>query len=82
MANLEGGKQAEARYANYFKVGYTAFEFILEFGQFYSGESEPDPHTRIVTSPAYASSLLILLQDSLTRYETTFGTASPDLPHE
>jgi hypothetical protein len=82
MANLEGGKQAEARYANHFKVGHTAFEFILEFGQFYSGESEPEPHTRIVTSPAYASSLLILLQDSLTRYEMTFGTPSPDPRHE
>jgi len=25
----------EGRYANYFKVGHNAFEFVLDFGQYY-----------------------------------------------
>ncbi len=61
----DGNKQIEARYANYFRVGHTGFEIVLDFGQHYSGEQGPDYHTRIITNPAYASSLLRLLEDSL-----------------
>jgi hypothetical protein len=63
----------EGRYANYFNVGYNAFEVVLEFGQFYEGSREPRMHTRIVTGPAYAKALLDLLQSSLAQYEGTFG---------
>jgi Protein of unknown function (DUF3467) len=70
----DGRRQIEARYANYFRVGYTAFEFVLDFGQRYSDDEDADEyHTRIVTSPEYASSLIHLLQDSLDRYWMSFG---------
>ncbi len=36
----EGGS-LEGRYANYFKVGYNAFEFLLDFGQFYPEAKAP-----------------------------------------
>lgn len=52
----------EGRYANYFNVGYSAFEVILEFGQFYEGSPRPHMHTRIVTGPAYAKALLEVLR--------------------
>ena len=80
--NSEGGVPGEARYANYFSVGHTAFEVILEFGQFYESDSEPRLHTRIVTSPVYANTLLVLLRDSLRRYERAFGPIPPEEPHE
>jgi hypothetical protein len=63
----------EGRYANYFKVGHNAFEFLLDFGQFYSGSDRAQIHTRIVTSPAYAKELLATLRDSIDQFELSFG---------
>ena len=63
----------EGRYANYFKVGYNAFEFLLDFGQFNPERELPQFHTRIITSPIYAKALLEIIRESLDRYEQTFG---------
>ena len=65
--------EVEGRYANYFKVGHNAFEFLLDFGQFYAESQRAQFHTRIITNPIYAKSLLRILQQSLERYERTFG---------
>ena len=60
-------------YANYFEVGHTPFEIILDFGQRY-GQNDPSPcHTRIVTSPLYAQALRRTLDDALERYRERFG---------
>jgi hypothetical protein len=74
--------EAESRYANYFTVGHNAFEVVLVFGQFYEDNIQPQFHTRIVTGPAYAKTLLDLLRDSLQRYEATFGPIPMGTPHE
>jgi hypothetical protein len=66
----EGG--LEGRYANYFKVGYNAFEFVLEFGQLYEEESAR-LHTRIITTPTYAKALLETMQESVESFEQAFG---------
>lgn len=63
----------EGKYANYFKVGYNAFEFVVDHGQFYNETQEPLLHTRIVTSPAYIKALLMMIQDSVNQYEQDFG---------
>lgn len=63
----------EGRYANYFKIGHNAFEFVLDFGQCYGGSGKAKLHTRIVTSPNYAKALLETLGESIERYEETFG---------
>ena len=65
---------AKGIYANYFEVGHTAFEFVLDFGARYAGSSSPC-HTRIVTSPTYAHALLVTLGKALSDYETQFGKA-------
>jgi hypothetical protein len=70
--------QPEGRYANYFKIGHNAFEFLLDFGQFYSETNRAQLHTRIVTSPIYAKALLEVLRESVDRYEQVFG----DIPKE
>ncbi len=59
-------------YANYFEVGHNAFEFLLDFGQFYPEKDRARVHTRIIMSPAYAKALLRTLEESLQRYEQTF----------
>jgi hypothetical protein len=68
-----GGKKIEGRYANYFKVGHNAFEFVIDFGQYYFENEEAEPYTRIVTSPCYAKELLETLRESIERYEKVFG---------
>jgi len=60
-------------YANYFEVGHTAFEVILDFGQAYAGKDACACHTRIVTSPVYAEALLKTLTDALDQYRSRFG---------
>jgi len=63
----------EARYANFFEVGYNAFEVLLEFGQSYANE-KARLHTRVVMSPSYAKELLRVLTVSVQDYEKDFGT--------
>jgi hypothetical protein len=70
---LEEAGQLEGRYANYFKIGYNAFEFLLDFGQLYHESEKDQPHTRIITSPIYAKALLETLRESIDRYEQIFG---------
>lgn len=59
-------------YANYFEVGYTAFEIVIDFGQRY-GRAKPPCHTRIVTSPVYAQAMLETLRAALEQYTRAFG---------
>jgi len=66
-------KGLEGRYANYFKVGHNAFEFVLDFGQFYSESKQLLLHTRVVTTPTYAQVLSATLLESLHRYEQSYG---------
>jgi hypothetical protein len=68
-----GAHDPEARYANYFKAGYNAFEFLLDFGQYYAEDEGARLHTRIITSPIYAKTLLEFLRDCIERYELDFG---------
>lgn len=63
----------EGRYANFFKIGQNAFEFILEFIQFYPDDEREHLHTRIITSPIYAKLFLKMLQKSIEKYEKSFG---------
>lgn len=62
-------------YANYFEVGHTAFEFVIDFGQTYANKPLAC-HTRIVTSPAYARSLLDTLSKAIDEYGQRFGDAA------
>ena len=66
-------RKLEGRYSNYFKVGHNAFEFVVDFGQFYPENGDAQFHTRIITSPIYVKSLLETLQQSIERYEEVFG---------
>jgi len=63
----------EGRYVNYFKIGYNAFELIIDCGQCYADDKEPQLHTRIITSPAYGKVLFEILRNSLEQYDKTYG---------
>lgn len=65
-------------YANYFEIGDSAFELVIDFGQHYEGDSAPaECHTRIVTSPAGAKSLLDVLRRTLAAHEAEYGPIRP-----
>jgi hypothetical protein len=70
----QDNSQPNGRYANYFKVGHNAFEFLFDFGQIYAQGRCAPLHTRIITTPVYAKTLLGLLQESVNQYEQLFGT--------
>lgn len=66
-------EKIEGRYANYFKVGYNEFEFVIDFGQFYHDDEDMRMHTRIITSPAYMKALLEILGKSIEECERAYG---------
>ncbi|MCJ7616706.1 MAG: DUF3467 domain-containing protein [Desulfobacterales bacterium] len=66
-------EKIEGRYANYFKVGYNEFEFVIDFGQFYHDDEDMRMHTRIITSPAYMKALLETLGKSIEECERAYG---------
>lgn len=72
------GNQPEGRYANYFKIGFNAFEFLLDFIQYYPENKQSQAHTRIITSPAYANRLLETLKKSIDQYQEAFGAIEKD----
>lgn len=68
-----GGKKIEGKYANYFMVGHNAFEFVIDFGQYYAETDKAELYFRIVTSPCYAKELFVTLRDAIEQYEKSFG---------
>jgi len=70
--------ELEERYANYFKILRNAFEVVLDFGQYYPETDQAELCTRIITSPAYAKSLLKTLRESIDQYETKFKNISEE----
>jgi hypothetical protein len=63
----------EGRSANHFEVAYTEFEFLLDFGQAYGDSGDALIHTRIITTPRSAKTLLHILQEMVEKYEATIG---------
>ncbi|MCP4692407.1 MAG: DUF3467 domain-containing protein [Desulfobacterales bacterium] len=63
----------EGRYANHVKVGYNAFEFVLDFIQHYPENGENKVCSRIITSPVYAKAFFETLRESIERYEHDNG---------
>jgi hypothetical protein len=69
----------EGRYANYFKVGHNAYEFVIDFGQAYEDDARKERiHSRIITSPVYAKGLLETLRDAIEQHEANFGRIAAD----
>ena len=60
-------------YANYFKVGYNAFEFIIDCGQQYSDNNDIEFLARIITNPVIAKDLVAVLRESIDQYEQVHG---------
>jgi hypothetical protein len=77
-ADCGDAERLVSRYANYLKIGRNAFEFLFDFGQSHREGREPQFHTRIITSPAYAKAFLNALHDAIESYENDYGTIPAD----
>jgi len=64
-------RRKTGRYANVFRVGFNAFEMVVEFGEQFSDSEHVHMHTRIVTNPVFARGLADSLNDALSRCSTT-----------
>jgi hypothetical protein len=71
--NSQDDSKLEGKYANYFKIGHNAFEFVIDFGLCYTEDEEAKLHTRIITNPNYAKALLEILRESIEQYERNYG---------
>lgn len=64
---------AEGRYADDFRIGYSAYRFVLEFGQVNSDGRETNYHTKLILAPDNTKTLLGNLKKSMSQYEIHFG---------
>jgi hypothetical protein len=76
----QDAQQIEGRYANHFSVGHNAFEFVLDFGQFYPDGGRARVHTRIIISPSYAKAFVETVRASIKHYEDAFGPLARACP--
>ena len=60
------------RYANVFRVGFNAFEMVIEFGEQFSDDENARMHTRVVTNPVFARGLVNSLNDALANHASDF----------
>lgn len=60
-------------YANHFRVGYNAFEFIIEVGVHYEDEDDPTYHTRITMHPGNVEELIDVLQKSHADFKKSYN---------
>lgn len=79
---MNGDRPLLGKYANWFNIGHNNFEFVFDFGQFTPEEGNSVVHTRIVAGPAYAKVLATLLNESIRRYEESFGEIPDAGPEE
>lgn len=65
-------------YANYFEVGHSELEVVVDFGQRYEGQRASPCHTRIVMTPLHAEALKQMLQAALAQYRERFAVPTSD----
>ena len=77
LALIERGEEdklpVEGRSSNHFELAFTESEFLVDFGQAYGDSGEALVHTRIIMTPRSAKTLLQMLHEMVTKYETSLG---------
>jgi hypothetical protein len=66
------------RYANVFRVGFNAFEMVVEFGEQFADGEQAQMHTRVITNPVFARGLAESLNEALSRYANAYSCELPD----
>jgi len=66
-------KEAEGIYSNFVLTSYTPAEFFLDFARMLPGLKKAKVHSRIIMTPQSAKSLVVLLNQTVGKYEENFG---------
>jgi hypothetical protein len=69
----EENRAVEGHYANCFKIGHNAFEFVIDCGQMTAEGNGVRLTGRILTNPRSAKSLCQTLTQTLEEYERSYG---------
>jgi hypothetical protein len=69
----EGNGSDRELYSNYFRVGFNSVEFLLDFGRQFE-DREARLYQRIITAPAHAKEISLLLAQAVRNFETKFGS--------
>ena len=60
-------------YADSFRIGHSAYKFVLDFGQFTPDGGKKCFHTRVITDPDTAKAYVEEFGQSIRQYEELFG---------
>ena len=69
----ENSEALNSVYADCFRIGHSAYKFVLDFGQFAPDGKEKCFHTRVITGPDTAKMLAETVGRSIKDYEHQFG---------
>ena len=72
----EDNGELKGVYADCFRIGHSAYKFVLDFGQFTPDGGEKYFHTRVITDPDTAKVLVETVGRSVKDYENQFGRIS------
>lgn len=64
---------ARGHYSNLAVISHTANEFTFDFASMLPGMPAPEVQSRIVLTPSNAKSVLLTLQENISKYEAQFG---------
>ena len=70
-------EMASGKYANLAVISHSVNEFFMDFISMVPNSPQARVQSRIIMTPENAKTLLMALQDSLHKYEQTFGTIVP-----
>ncbi len=63
-------------YVNFLRLGFNAFEFLLDLGTSFPDTETATIDTRVITNPADAKAFTEMLLEAIIRYEEKFGPIS------
>jgi hypothetical protein len=76
-------KTAEGTYSNFVIINHSPAEFIIDFTTILPGIQKAKVHSRVVMTPQHTKSLLVALQDNITKFEANFGAIkSASMPNQ
>ena len=77
--NVVGARCPIGRYMNVFRIGFNAFEVVIEFGERFDEGAPVAMHTRVITNPILARALVDSLTEALSNYDSTYSADPPRL---
>ncbi len=72
-------EQAEGTYANLAIIQHSAAEFIIDFTRLLPGIPKAKVKSRVIMTPQHAKSLLLALQDNISKFEKQHGEIKTQL---